>query len=231
MVQGYVWSSEIQYINNWCMDFNVSKCKVMHIDRNNPKATYTMNNVILDTTVKERDISVLVQPSLRPSVASRRANAVPEVVPLQRQEALCATVHPICTPTPGVLSRPGPPGPWPTRTCWRRFSAGPSAWCEDFKVQPTRNASRSSASCTWRAGGPSSTWPRSSRSGVSMGNNPARITRNTTDPLNIMRKNPRTEIRKNFFSNRVVTSGMPYLVKLKMSTQFFRSKNEWMRCT
>ena len=37
-----------------------------------------------------------------------------------------------------------------------------------------------------------------------MGNNPARITRNTTDPLNIMRKNPRTEIRKNFLSNRVI---------------------------
>ena len=80
----------------------ISKCKVMHIDRNNPQATYTMNYVILDTTVKERDIGVLVQPSVQCSEASRRANAVLEVVPLQRQEALCATVHPICTPTPGV---------------------------------------------------------------------------------------------------------------------------------
>ena len=37
-----------------------------------------------------------------------------------------------------------------------------------------------------------------------VGENPARLTRNTSHPLNITSKNPRNEIRKNFFSNRVI---------------------------
>ena len=57
-------------------DFMVSKCKVMHFGSNNPQATYTMNNVILDTTVKERDIGVLVQPLCTVQGASRWANTV-----------------------------------------------------------------------------------------------------------------------------------------------------------
>ena len=37
-----------------------------------------------------------------------------------------------------------------------------------------------------------------------VGPNPARVTRDTADPLNIVRQIPRTEIRRNFFSQRVI---------------------------
>ena len=60
--------------------FNVSKCKVMHIGRTNPKSTYTMKGVNLTPTDSERDIGVKVHNSLRPSLqcseAAQRGNAV-----------------------------------------------------------------------------------------------------------------------------------------------------------
>ena len=70
----------VEWAEVWGMKFNVDKCKVMHVGRNNPRAQYTMNNIPLTTTEAERDIGVKVQASLRPSKqcteASNRANAV-----------------------------------------------------------------------------------------------------------------------------------------------------------
>jgi len=37
-----------------------------------------------------------------------------------------------------------------------------------------------------------------------VGQNPGRLTRATSDPLNIVRKECRLDIRKHFFSNRVI---------------------------
>ena len=37
-----------------------------------------------------------------------------------------------------------------------------------------------------------------------VGNVPPRVTRNTSDTLNIVRQNSQTDIRRNFFSNQVV---------------------------
>ena len=70
----------VSWAETWGMEFNVKKCKVMHLGRNNPRAQYFMNGVALDTTEEERDIGVKVHQSLRPSQqcsdASKRANVV-----------------------------------------------------------------------------------------------------------------------------------------------------------
>ena len=70
----------LSWADTWCMSFNVSKCKVMHIGRNNIKHTYTMNNTPLVVTDKERDIGVNISNNLKPSNhcadAARRANAI-----------------------------------------------------------------------------------------------------------------------------------------------------------
>jgi hypothetical protein len=49
------------------MEFNVKKCKVMHLGFNNPGHTYSMNNQQLATTEDERDIGVCVSKNLNPS--------------------------------------------------------------------------------------------------------------------------------------------------------------------
>jgi hypothetical protein len=42
------------------MEFNIKKCKVVHVGFNNPGHTYTMNNQQLEVTEEERDIGAAV---------------------------------------------------------------------------------------------------------------------------------------------------------------------------
>jgi hypothetical protein len=70
----------VAWANTWGMQFNVTKCKVMHVGKDNPRADYTMAGTSLTKTESERDIGVKVHQSLRPSQqckeAANRANAV-----------------------------------------------------------------------------------------------------------------------------------------------------------
>ena len=62
------------------MSFNISKCKVLHVGRNNLNHIYTMNGTALEVTAVERDISVKISSNLKPSAqcieTSRRAGAI-----------------------------------------------------------------------------------------------------------------------------------------------------------
>ena len=52
---------EIQeWAKTWKMEFNVSKCKIMHLGYNNPKNDYNMNNTNLEETELEKDLGVLI---------------------------------------------------------------------------------------------------------------------------------------------------------------------------
>ena len=42
------------------MRFNVEKCHVLHLGKNNQKHSYTMNGNTLDSTDKEKDIGVII---------------------------------------------------------------------------------------------------------------------------------------------------------------------------
>ena len=62
----------------WQMSFNLDKCVVMHIGQRNNNHLYTMNGADLKTTECEKDIGVYMQPSLKPSIqiaeAVKKAN-------------------------------------------------------------------------------------------------------------------------------------------------------------
>ena len=66
------------WASKWGMCFNVNKCKVMHIRKNNPKANYYMNSEKL--AVMERDIGIIISNNLNPSkqcsAAARKSNVV-----------------------------------------------------------------------------------------------------------------------------------------------------------
>ena len=57
-----------------------------------------------------------------------------------------------------------------------------------------------------------------------VGNNPARITRETSDPINIVRQVVGTEIWRHFFSNRVIENwnSLPSEIKLSRSVHSFK---------
>ena len=60
------------------MDFNVSKCKVVHFGRANPKRSYVMNGQLLASSDVEKDIGVIISNDLKPSqqcaAAAKKAN-------------------------------------------------------------------------------------------------------------------------------------------------------------
>ena len=57
-------NSVIEWANKWKMEFNVDKCKVMHLGKSNPKNNYKMAAVNLEETVEERDLGVLIDNKL-----------------------------------------------------------------------------------------------------------------------------------------------------------------------
>ena len=50
-----------------CMRFNVAKCKIMHVGRNNIRADYTMGGVKLQKVSEEKDLGVVISSDLKPS--------------------------------------------------------------------------------------------------------------------------------------------------------------------
>ena len=51
--------------HKWQLPFNAAKCKVMHFGYSNPKRTYEMNYVILETSDHEKDLRVIIDDSLK----------------------------------------------------------------------------------------------------------------------------------------------------------------------
>ena len=66
--------------DKWCMRFNTGKCKVLHVGKKNKEFDYTMKGTKLGKVSEEKDIGVVVHSSLKPSrqcaAAFRAASAV-----------------------------------------------------------------------------------------------------------------------------------------------------------
>jgi hypothetical protein len=68
------------WADRWGMQFNVKKCKVLHMGHNNPEQVYSMNGEALVAADEEVDVGVTVKRNLKPSAqcakAARTAQAV-----------------------------------------------------------------------------------------------------------------------------------------------------------
>lgn len=68
------------WADNWSMKFNESKCKILHVGKNNPGHEYYMNGIKLTESDEEKDLGVLINKSLKPasqcSEAARKANII-----------------------------------------------------------------------------------------------------------------------------------------------------------
>ena len=56
--------SVLEWAKKWKMEFNVEKCKIMHIGPNNPKNIYNMDSINLEETLMEKDLGVLIDSKL-----------------------------------------------------------------------------------------------------------------------------------------------------------------------
>ena len=75
----------VKWAEDWQMEFNASKCKIMHVGRGNKKFNYTMGGyapagTILAKVEEEKDVGVIVASNLKPSkqcsTAARKANVI-----------------------------------------------------------------------------------------------------------------------------------------------------------
>ena len=56
-----------KWSEDWQMQFNVDKCKVMHFGKHNPEFKYIMANTQLVTVHEEKDLGILISDDLKPS--------------------------------------------------------------------------------------------------------------------------------------------------------------------
>jgi len=74
----YNWSQD------WQMDFNVEKCKVMHIGRSNPEYQYLMNSHVLQEVKQEKDLGIMITSDLKSfsqvTEAYKKANRAPGMI-------------------------------------------------------------------------------------------------------------------------------------------------------
>jgi Reverse transcriptase (RNA-dependent DNA polymerase)/Endonuclease-reverse transcriptase len=62
-----------RWAETWSMQFNVAKCKIMHVGRSNPGYKYYMNGIELQSVEEETDVGVIVHKSLKPTRQCERA--------------------------------------------------------------------------------------------------------------------------------------------------------------
>lgn len=65
-----------KWSKDWSMQFNVDKCKVMHIGHTNQEHEYFMDGKLLKKVENERDIGVKIDQSLKPGVQCREVSRI-----------------------------------------------------------------------------------------------------------------------------------------------------------
>ena len=57
----------ISWTQKWKMEFNVTKCKVMHTGNKNNKFSYEMNGKVLDKVLAEKDLGIMISSDVKSS--------------------------------------------------------------------------------------------------------------------------------------------------------------------
>lgn len=235
----------VTWADTWGMAFNVTKCKVMHLGRNNPQAEYTMSGGKLEASDAERDIGVKVHKSLRPAAQCREAAGRANVVLGQISRAFHFRDRRTFVKLYKQYVRPHLEFAIPA---WSPWTLGDREMLEKIQRRAVRMVSglqgRTYEDRLKELGMLSLEGRRTLYDLVQtfkiirgfddvdhaiwfdlVGNNPTRHTRQTNDPLNILRPNPRNEIRRSFFSVRVVDAwnALPSEVKHAKSITMFKN--------
>ena len=82
-----------EWSRTWQLHFNMDKCKIMHIGKKNVKETYMMGDMVLESTADEKDIEVMIQDNLKPSIHCAKVEAKANGVLGQLSRAVLYPVH------------------------------------------------------------------------------------------------------------------------------------------
>ena len=234
----------MEWSATWGMQFNVAKCKIMHVGRNNPRAEYTMGGTVLNTTDKEKDIGVMVMTSLKPSTqckeaASRASKVLGQIsrsfhyrdrktfVQLYKQYVRPHLEFAVPAWSPWLVSDKEILEKVQERAVRMVSGLKGNTYLERLQElnMPTLETRRLHADLTQVYkiihkvdDVDPATWFEL------FGNDPARTTRQSSDPLNIRRKTANGDIRRHVFSNRVVDAwnGLSNEIKNAENVKLFK---------
>ena len=115
----------------WGMEYNIAKCKVMHVGNQNINHDYFMNNSKLEAVDYEKDVGVTVSKDLKPSIhcanAAMAANRMLGIISRAfhyRDKCVFLRLY-MWDATLNIVHQYGLPGASMTRTCWKMFRKGP----------------------------------------------------------------------------------------------------------
>ena len=236
----------VNWADKWGMAYNIKKCKVMHIGANNDKVKYKMQGTELEVADREKDIGVKVANTLKPSnqcqEAAGRANSVLGQITRafhyrDRKTFLSLYIQYV---RPHLEFAVPAWSPWSIadiqtlekvqQKVVRMISGLQGKTYEDKLVELgllslQNRRLQYDLTQTFRIirgfdDVKSEIWF------TLVGENPARITRHTSDPLNIVKVTSKSEIRRNFFSQRVVEhwNQLPAETKRAKSVAAFKNK-------
>ena len=209
----------------WGMEFNISKCKVMHMGHANPRHEYYMDGQKLEETTEERDIGLVISLNMKPSAQCAKAAQTAQGVLGQITRAFHYRDRHVFMRLYKQYVRPHLEfstqawSPWTEadKACLEKLQqravkqvAGlKSKEYEDRLVElgmPTLEERRHQADMCMvhkilhaKGGLQPETW-------FDLAERSVRVTRSTADPLNLRVKHGRLEMRKHFFSIRVIES-------------------------
>jgi hypothetical protein len=226
------------------MLFNVPKCKVMHLGHRNPNYEYQMGGQVLSATQEEKDIGVTVTENLKPSAQCARAARTAQAVLGQISRAFHYRDRHVFMRLYKQYVRPHLEfaiqawSPWTEmdRECLENVQKRAVGMVSGLKERRYEERLRELRLTTLaerrhRAdmqmvhklmmnenGLDHNTWfERAADSG--------RATRLTADPLNIKPKSGRLEIRRNFFTIRVIDewNRIPANIKARKTPSSFKA--------
>jgi hypothetical protein len=238
------------WAGKWGMMFNISKCKVMHVGHANPGYEYTMEGQKLERTVEERDIGVMISSNMKPSVQCAKAAQTAQAVLGQITRAFHYRDRHVYMRLYKQYVRPHLEfstqawAPWTEadKACLekvqqravRQISGLASNDYEERLVElgmTTLEERRHQADMCMVHKILHAKGGLNRRKWFAMAESSARVTRSTTDPLNLKVKHARLDIRKNFFSIRVIEgwNKIPNSVRSIEKSELFRDAYRKLR--
>jgi len=232
------------WADRWGMQFNVSKCKVMHFGHNNVQQKYWMNGQELTVTEEEVDIGVKVTKNLKPAGQCQKAARTAQTVLGQLSRAFSYRDRHVFMRLYAQYVRPHLEfavqawSPWTEadKECLEKVQKRAVKMVSGVKATDYESRLRELGHLTLEERRhqldmqqvhrilsgkdrvKSDTW-------FKMASDGERVTRAAADPLNLRIPAPRLEVRKNFFSQRVPEdwNRIPPVVKNAETVKAFRN--------
>jgi hypothetical protein len=242
----------VEWSVKWGMEFNIKKCKVMHFGHNNPVHRYSMGGVELGVTEEERDIGVSVQKNLRPSAQCAKAARTASTVLSQLSRSFHFRDRHVFVRLYKQYVRPhlefatAAWSPWTAadKECLEKVQKRAVKMVSGLKSTEYEEKLKELGMTTLEERRHQIDMQQthkilhgvdrvSKETWFTMASDSQRETRQGTNPWNIKPQTARLEIRRNFFSNRVVNgwNSIPREIQEKEKPKDFKMAYEKHRST